>query len=104
MTDLKIFAVYYNIFATFRVNNMLTRAKVLNTDYFKHIGQMHVPDGDLDRVYTAYQSHNFTVQQSEGIRASGIGHASMSVGDVIYDISGDLMWQCSEAGWEPVTR
>lgn len=36
----------------------------------------------------------------ELIREKGLHHTSMSVGDVIHDIEGDLWYKCLDLGWE----
>jgi len=68
-----------------------------------HVLLGKVCEGDKDRMYGLLQGENWSPEgeANELIRSKGLGHTSMSMGDVI--VVGNVTWVCAASGWDLVS-
>ena len=97
------FFVYYKKEPAFRNNNDIRRI-VADGDFTKEyafVGTQFAPDKDV--VFPRMQGEMWSPQGEARnlIKALGLSHTSMSVGDVIVDDNGD-MFECSNIGWRAI--
>lgn len=91
-------SAWYCLQPTFRPNDSLTAGNLATTH--GHVANISMPAGNADDIYRALQAENWRPGPAkiEQLRAAGINHASLSVGDVAVSPSGHV-WECADLGW-----
>jgi hypothetical protein len=70
-----------------------------------HAYLCRVEAGCLDDAFRQMQGENWSPhgEARELLRSLGLGHTSMSVGDVLQDEEG-VCWECLDQGWRPLAN
>lgn len=97
--------MYYRKKPTFRVDPNLTRKQVLEevTHGFILITDAKTPDDIYMYMQGDFISKEALKKLDEARKRLGVRfHTSMSVGDCIYNIETNKVYQCADAGWDLV--
>lgn len=96
------FKVYYRKEPRFHLDNDLTREQVVGNG--THTFLKDVVTDSVENVYWEMQGENWSPRGEARplIEALGLHHTSMSVGDCVLDVEGDVLWQVANAGWQEV--
>ena len=96
--------VYYARRPTFHPSGELGTARLTAAALpSSHAWLFEIEAGGLDDAFRRMQGENWSPngEARELLRALGLTHTSMSVGDVLRDEGGGC-WECLDQGWRPL--
>lgn len=98
------FKVYYRKEPMFRLDEALTREQVTKEQTHAYLTSVYTTD--VESVFYRMQAEVWSPNGEARplIQMKGLHHTSMSVGDVVLDVQGDVMWQADMAGWKEVRK
>jgi hypothetical protein len=100
------YQVYYARRPTFHPSGQLgTPLLTVSTLEQSHVFLGQIEAASLDEAFWQMQGENWSPhgEAKEMIQSLGLGHTSMSMGDVLCDENG-ICWECVEPGWRPLAE
>lgn len=91
------FDVYYRYDPIFFSDDRVNKRNYTITHCY--LGSLHAKD--LEEVFCTMQGEKWSPngEARELIKATGLHHTSMSVGDIIREKSTNRVWECDQCGW-----